>query len=84
MEEGAAQVRAELAVEEVLELEGARALGRVAREERRVGWRSSSVSRMRVESAMTVPSSESTGTDFWPVIQKTNGMWKPGRSERRS
>src|SRR6266567_600840 len=39
---------------------------------------------MRVESWVVSPSSTRTGSDFCPVIQRTRGTWKPGRSERRT
>src|SRR5262245_48722182 len=39
---------------------------------------------MRVESWIVSSSSTRTGSDFCPVIQRTRGTWKPGRSERRT
>src|SRR2546425_1279333 len=39
---------------------------------------------MRVESWIVSPSSTRTGSAFCPVIQRTRGTWKPGRSERRT
>src|SRR5437016_513276 len=39
---------------------------------------------MRVESWVVSPSTIRTGSAFCPVIQRTRGTWKPGRSERRT
>src|SRR3989454_6493746 len=39
---------------------------------------------MRVESWIVSPSTIRTGSAFCPVIQRTRGTWKPGRSERRT
>ena len=39
---------------------------------------------MRVESWIVSLSSTRTGSDLCPVIQRTRGTWKPGRSERRT
>src|SRR5881396_2175471 len=39
---------------------------------------------MRVESWIVSLSSTRTGSDLCPVVQRTRGTWKPGRSERRT
>ena len=39
---------------------------------------------MRVESTIVSPLSSRTGSDFWPLSQRTRGTCSPGTSDRRT
>ena len=82
--ERAADVRSQLLVEELLELERALPLRRIQRIKRGLGQRSSSAAMIRVESPIDCPSMVSTGVvEVSPVRCAAFQAWKPGSSERR-
>src|SRR5438876_11291068 len=84
VEERAPHVRAELLVEEVLELERPAAVGRVGRVERRLGPQALEAldSARRVVDRLAVEHEDRQR--LLPRHPEERGTWKPGRSERRT